>query len=325
MESVGETIKQPLPDEKSADSNETVASWNEALKIAGLKNKVNLRFIFSAHQTAEDRAGFAEQIADTDIIILEMAGWTQKTLELFNAVSGGTTTPDQALAEMKIKKETDPFYDARLKELSDLYGSNKVLLFLDIPKNHQLLEKYFISLTRCEKALKNGESFREVLNKVKVLVQNGIDLNVKREEYILNSLKTDIPKFISENNDFAKKDKINVLVSMGTGHTGIYHKLKREGAGNISRVFGKLPYSFSLLAEIFRKANFGKEITEEDLIRLALEIRISLLKVPDSIEWLTNDTRRKAINSFTLEEIRDILENDDQKRIWEVVAELQKK
>ena len=264
--------------------------------------KINYHFLYSAHRTAEDFSNLEEAFKKADIYIPEVAGWTQEVLENVQAVSDGKILPEQ------LKKNKN---SAWFQELKVMHGSRKPILFVDVSsKDEEILKRKERADKENERAFEffiNGRFF-ESLKLMRVYAENFTDLQLERENKIKENLDKYIKNFLENNPDYSNKE-LNVLVSLGSAHTSLYHQLRGEGR-SVSREFNKPLIVYSSLMEARTGRQFlNKTIDDKFFARDLLE---NLFE--ESLLSVTNDTNklfrvlRKLSGKLSLKDIQEISE-----------------
>jgi hypothetical protein len=302
---------QETRDEKRAEK-----TWLESLKarlnliFRGEKELPPLHFdiLYAPHGTAEDWnwASFQEHLQRADIYIPEIYEWHKRTLKYLNEISRGEVPPP------KVPPGVYASWDITL--IKAIYDSQKPVLAIDVPSGHRIVALYRKLKSRL-KNLRIESDFSVTLYRFKSLLMKEGHIQKEREEYMLSQLKPVITKFLRKNPNFYQKDKINVLLTLGSIHTDLYHELKR-GGGSVSREFPEMPYSFDFASEAVRRARFELEISNDLAAKALLECFLEK-SLGRFIGQLTNSTDKAMLfirllaSQFTFEEIRDLFGKAD--------------
>lgn len=97
--------------------------------------KVSIDIFYSSHETKRDVEGLKRRFKKADIFVPELSGWTPEALLFFNNASSGK----MKLIDMVGTVKSSPY----LLELSNIiYNSGKPIVFIDVPYDHHIIEKY---------------------------------------------------------------------------------------------------------------------------------------------------------------------------------------
>jgi hypothetical protein len=142
---------------------------------------------------------------------------------------------------------------------------------------------------------------------------------------MLEQLEPAIEKLLKENPNLRQKSQLNVLMTLGTFHTGFFKLLRKKGT-SVSREFSEMPYTFSFFNEAVRRARFGMEVSDE-LVAKALLEKFLLDRFGWEIWQLTNLSYKTYLfvrilaSQFTFDEIKNLFDEwykyGDQKKSQE--------
>ena len=291
--------------------------------------KISYHIFYSPHETAKDFEKLEEVFKQADIYVPEAPGCDSSDAEFFNKISQGEMDFDEIVKKASI----DPT-DSMYKELKFICGSKKTILFVDIPGEHKLVKQRsrLNDLGRKSLDLFLEGSFQRAISKMQECIEDSVKFDIEREEFIKENLKKQVKRTITDSSELKDKKEVSVLLRLGTFHTGLYHKLKKEEESGkedfqISRQFNCPSSVFCSLNELERGLllSKNKEISEELLARGIIEKSLS-----GRLFSLTQDSNkatevvRKISSKLELEDIKKISEElgeDPRKRIFSCLEE----
>ncbi len=270
----------------------------------GREPEIEVNIFYSGHWEEKELKGLAEKFAEADIYIPEGYGWMPEMLEGFRNCSEGGKTPAEIMKEWQITPENNLSYPFILKELEMIHDSGKAVTFIDLPCSSGLER----SSRQLPFIYNNDVNFENNLNNFKEFLNNFAGMNKKREEYMLSQFKPKIQELLEQNPILRNKEKLNVLLTLGAAHTGIWHNLKKAGE-KVSVDFSSWPVIFSFNNEVVRKYMFSLEIDDELASRAMLEWEIMKYNIlpPLGSSLRTQKVMRKIFFRFNQEEIRELL------------------
>lgn len=258
--------------------------------------EIHYDIFYSSHESAEDAAGFENEFKKADIYFPESRQWTQSALDLWNAVSSGDITPEDAIAQSAATRGKG----FRLRVLRTLYNSRKPIGVVDLPAGHELNDQFVRNLD--DFAFKFDKDFDAALENVKNF-SIGADQSL-REEYIVSHLKPEIERILDRYPALKAKDKINVLLSLGDSHSSVYHALRNRGE-DVARTYPLLPFVFDYGHEIARRHRWGKDIDRTLLARAFAEMAFTnMLWRPEGDHHKLNLFIRKISSVFSPDEVQ---------------------
>ncbi|MBT3230408.1 hypothetical protein HN358_01305 [Candidatus Uhrbacteria bacterium] len=268
---------------------------NEFLKSPeAKKSEPEVKFFFSAHGTPEDYRGIEQAFSEADIYVLESHAWKDGDLEELRSIASGDTVPTH------ISEGREP-KDAIEYEEELLYKSGKRVEIVDVPMEHELANeddgssKYNDIVDRF---VAQGDLNSSVESLQDTARQNA-DYIKKKDDYVEKELK----KLIDQIADESPEAKI--LVQMGSSHSGISHKLRKEGVAK--RVMNEVRYDFN--DELLRTFRFNKEPNTELISRSLIEQTIKrfffdeMIKVP---YLLRNKFFRDTLSDISTEQVQQM-------------------
>ncbi|MBI2637701.1 MAG: hypothetical protein HYW88_02260 [Candidatus Sungbacteria bacterium] len=272
---------------------------------------VSIDIFFSSHGTPEDIKGFEDRLKDADVYIPEALLWNEEALAGFRDVSAGKKEPQELLKELGVKNTKTRNYAVTLHRLKVLYNSGKPVGFIDLPANTRLAEEYFKNITF---NLAKSETFNDSIRAFCDYEKDRARLETMREEHMLNSLGKVLQEIVRAHPKLAKKEKLNVLLTLGSAHTGVFHGLAMSDKNEATRSFSTMPYQWGYETEILRRYRFGKPV-DRILASRGLFEKILMAHLPE-LFWLDSeksDTQvmisRHIISVFSAEDIQHVIES----------------
>lgn len=255
------------------------ADW-KAPRINGVLEKVDptqeqfsgitIDFFFSPHGDREDIQRLKEHIDAADAVAIEQLYWSEGFKDLFNFVSmANRDNPDD---EQKLQEIYDACTDDgdsfNAELLRQIEGTNKPIIFPDIPQDHEFAEtSKQLNAEALELDKKTWGQFikgnyHEAIEAMKQSLSLRFQEQRMREKFIEKSLANQIKELKRGNPNFAKKKDLRVIIQYGSSHRTLFHDLRKTGVSTTQ----SSGYSLDTQGygdEIKRKMYFGKEISEE--------------------------------------------------------------
>lgn len=270
--------------------------------------KINFDIFFSAHNTVKDLEKLPDKIKDVDVYIPEFVGWEENDLKAFNAISSGAMKPEEYLEKNEINPSGQSGQKL-LQELEALYGSKKLVAFVDLPAESPIKKLY----EEQQQQPSAARTFEERIEEDKARYRKISEIIKLREQFILEQiqkLKRDIKSGAYP--DLLEKKEVTIGLLLGAAHTPIYHSLKEKGE-TAMRSFSNNPFFFSHpYMEISRRYTFNKEVNDELVARGILSD--ILAKLPKYNMESYADTNlfsrfiRSVVNRFNYKEIKALYE-----------------
>lgn len=262
-----------------------------------IKNSnISVLIFYGPHGTAKDMEGLADRFAETDIYIPEQLGWTKEDHEFYNEISQGTKTPEEALSEKGI--DLDEVGDSLfLQELKIIYNSSKPIIFIDLPADKAPRRNILPMI---------GGDFDNTLSFVRQYVDRESEGNIKREKYMAENIMPLIFNEILKNPKLKDKKDINVLLTLGSFHSGLYDFLKGDNE-NVEKEYSS-PHIDTYKDEAVRRRMNDEDI-DDDLAAHVLFEEVFDDVFGEQLRQLTQDGmeienyKRKTASQFSLEEI----------------------
>ncbi len=224
--------------------------------------QLSIDLFFSHHRTSEDFKGLRERVMQSDIYMPELVGWEQRDVDLFNVVSKGSVSPEEAVGE-------GPARDAFLGILKAIHNSQKPIAFVDLSANdlnHRKAEEPLNSLRTVFK------DFEKNLDNMRNILINSAKLQKQREIHIASQIKPRVEEMINIHPELRNKNTLRVLLSLGYGHDPLFSRLQEEGVSleNNSRK-SAVESDTSLFDEAYQQLVFGKSVDKGFLAKIFLE------------------------------------------------------
>ncbi len=266
---------------------------------------VSVDFEFVNHSSDLDIVGVRPKIEESELIIIENIGWDDEELDFFNNVSRGDANPEEIL-----EKKYNSFYTQLLKEL---FGTNKKVVFADIPKYSGLETEWY---TVRDSFLDFSKPFTQQLRELYLNFRMYADWQRRRENEVLKTTYKEIRRFKN-----AQENKLlatNVMVIYGAAHTRLMHVLKRDMESNFSFPNNKFVFSYEYEAK--RRFWFADDDVDPKKVAYPdedLMAHVVLEKIMNNYFYLSNekyfsDTSeldswfRGVVAKFDLQEIKSL-------------------
>jgi len=199
---------------------------------------ISLNFFFSPHSTPEDIQELRRHIDAADIIVFEALCWNPAALDVHQYVSKADRSDRKTRENLDkiysmLEGSKEEVYDKQL--LLDIEGTNKHIVFADIPRDHELAEKHKEQNQRANELFQTssselfngnyGQSMKLIKEAMEILCQN----EIMREDFIIDELAKRIGEIKKEDNKLAEKKETQVLLKMGSGHRRMFHQMRQAG------------------------------------------------------------------------------------------------
>lgn len=256
---------------------------------------IKLNFLYSGHEKSSEAMGFAHEIMEADIYIIEGVGGGERERDALQKISDGIEPPIPS---------TDPF---RRAELNILSFSKKPILCVDIPRGHHLIEqlnKVFEKENEAVTLFENG-NYKEGIDLFKKSLIEQSAIQLERERYIQSKIPEQVQRLLNERPDvkeiLSKKGFLDVAFSMGAGHTLMYSELKNSGV-DVKSSFSENPFVFDHYSEVLRRMMREMEVSDELLIKALFErvMEVNEIHIENIPRW------RAYMKKFTIDEIEQL-------------------
>jgi hypothetical protein len=256
-----------------------VIAETEAIELLALPTRTNVHIHFSPHSSAEDIGDeneFKRHMKRADIFIPEEVSWNEEVKKSMQQIAKGNHKEYEPIRRAAQDMNMG-FMGAVLKTL---YNSHTAVDFVDVGRDHPLwiaVGSLMGSTEDVEEAMpevaQEVESIDDYCKDRLDCVENWIIANRFRERFMLASLPEVIRSNVAVRPRLRKKPEVNVLMTLGTVHTNVYHQLCRvAGATNhITRSFSEPNIVFSEWNELIRAGllniDMGPELKKELVIK----------------------------------------------------------
>lgn len=261
---------------------------------------LEIDFRFSAHGK---KSHFEDvDLSHYDVYFPEGAGQDKEVIEKLRAVSRGVASPKKAIRTLK-----SPFVGHLWGELKAMHNSGIAIGGIDllgtqtnIDKEHELENKAYDEAE--EGNLEIAINYIKQYSQVYGLRQR------ERENYMVSRFPIAINEILDHYPQLKEKQKIRILINLGSSHTAVYHFLKREGY-EARRI--NTDNAFTYFNQAVIRSMWGHEVDNSLAARILLEYVFDMAfdrpsKRLDKVH-LARD-KRKLIAAFNYEDIQNIFE-----------------
>jgi len=299
----GTHAEQDFTENQEEGAEKNIKTLSEYLKEKFGKNvpKISLHFFSSPHATESDAEGISERMDEADIFIPEISGWKSSTLDEIKKISSG----EKRNLDPKISG-LNPFFNPVFESL---FESNIPITIIDAPEETKReMEKNLLKIK-----IPGNTPFEEAAEAVSRVSKIESDIkHGEREKYMLSALGPKIAEILENHPELRKKKKVNVLLTLGVAHTKMIKELSSDKSIKVSKELRYSPTSFGFYAEMQRRYDFDKEISDSLKKKALIEIFLSSpLKT-----FLRNSKngatamqfKRFLVDVFTEEELKTLYE-----------------
>ena len=263
--------------------------------------KISLHFFSSPHATETDAEGIRERMNEADIFIPEISGWKNSTLDEIKKISAGE------IRNLDLRKSgINPFFQPVFESL---FESNIPVTIIDAPEETKReMEKNLMKIK-----IPGNTPFEEAAEAVSRVSKIESDIKHKeREKYMLSVIGPKIAEILENRPDLRQKEKINVLLTLGVAHTNIIKELSADTDIEVSKELRYSPTIFGFYAEMQRRYDFGKEISDSLKKKALIEILLSS-PLKTFLQNSKNSAtamlfKRFLVEAFTEEELKTLYE-----------------
>ena len=285
--------------------------------------QISYHIFYAPHFTAKDFENLKNTFDKADIYVPELVGWDFRTKDQLNRLSQGEFTPEELAAKGFISNKS-----ARFRQYQIIYNSKKPILFVDMPLQHKLIpiSDRNDELGKESLGLFTKGDFKSSFKKIYQYTIAETDYEKKREELIKKNLEEEVKKFIKTDSKLKDKSDINVLLSLGAVHTGIYHKLKKEEA-RVSREFSRQPFIFDSTAQSIREMMLSRRKKPDKLLlaRGLVDALVFYYYIQNRVSYDSNKlalTAKKISSHLNFKDIKNVskeLGKDSSRTIMDVL------
>lgn len=256
---------------------------------------LDVKIFFGSHDTVEDAEAFAEDLEWADVYVPERVGWTDQDVQIYNAVSLGFSV--QQLEEEVFGEPIEDGFTKRTFEL--LHGTGKPVVFVDSPDTEQFDHEFF--------QFDPDEDIHGAVKRYRATVARNAEEHLYREEGMSDNLRQVVEAAETIKPELKDKVSIKVLLTIGAGHTTLFHDLVenfQDDNMKISRKFAYMPYLYGYQDEALRATMSRREVSDELLSRALVESLLNpLFEGLAEGDRLKTKLGREIISSLTVEEV----------------------
>lgn len=338
MEGNAQGLENPYVQEAIKAQSKVDEPWHKRLVSRFIRSsekdrqpndpKLSFEVYLFEHQEAEDTRedvgkerfvtakNMANKIAECDIFVPELIGWNDRYSIVYNRVSAGLLTPQEGY-RLLMGRNVDYTIQATLQ---NLYQTKKPVAFIDIPRNDPMVKTIVEELQKIGSFTTHrygeGGSLESRINTYYENYKRFAEITNKREEYMQDALKKAIERLYELNPALRNKPEVKVLLGMGIAHSTLAAKMKQDGQ-DVTRTFSQLPYTFNIATEIERRFAYGKEVTEDLVVKGILEAYIdgcfeNTLTRNGYIGTKRSTFVRSIVDKLSKEDLADIVREDQQ-------------
>ncbi len=283
------------------------------LKENGIEKVPHIKtnFFFNQHATAEDGQMVADRLKDKDIFIQENAGWDDERLLTWQKVTSGEFTADQAIEHEKARGKAFFWTEYYKSIFENIHGTNKEVLLVDIKDDSELYKEIY-DLMKTDgvywNILDRSKTYDEVIEHIGDASQLESLSQEERENEILKNTKQNLLELLKNKPELQDKEELNVLFSMGSFHTRLYHEMKKDG-NDVTREHQSMPYTFSPRMEVERLVHFkGREVAESSMPKVLLYLLLGKTGV-FRLDQMKHEQQHIVMKKFNTDaQIRELYE-----------------
>lgn len=224
--------------------------------------QLHVSFYFSAHTNRLDMQPIASQLRDADVYLYEDSRHDPNNPDgywsFMHQTSLNPRLPKEQILNAKLIKDSQ--YEPIIEQI---YNSRKVIDSLDLRKDLNedrkissvLLDLYHMAPPKVDSYQRALDIFTEDLELIAKLQE-------RRENIMVGRFEDKISKVLSERPDLKEKPNLNILFSIGAGHTTLARHLTSIGV-DVDRNFSDMPYTYSYAAQLQRTFAHGLEPDQE--------------------------------------------------------------
>ncbi len=306
---------QPLTKERLRPEGQELGAMDSVptYREKGIRNsEVAIKIVYNKHRSEEETKGLERLYKNTDVFIPEVFGWTPDYLENLQRLSNGDLTPDELLNLMGTIDPNERAKDESLFRL--IHGKRKAIAIVDLPYEHPLWKRI---VENKFPEIKFGPDFVRTLKSVREHNQEFASLQLEREDYMLEQVQQLTQNLKNIDSKLKKKENINVLMTIGSGHEQFPDKLRNHFQSVKEASITPRVYLYN--EEASRKQMNGIHVNDELLIRVLAE---RVLSYDKNKTFTTNDPVRDAslireyISRFSFDELKDMFEHASDQMEW---------
>ena len=277
----------------------------------------DLTITFGAHASAADLGSpevFGSALEATDIFAPEVPGWNGASLDAYNKVARGNLSTRQKLLT-GVNARLDHGYGKAIVDGLYWHGRTVKVAFLDIPRG-SLSESLFSVTEKQAELLVRWLPFDRVVDGMhELLVQMSV-LNIRRENYILENMATNIQQAIASNPRLRNRSSVKIWMLMGAYHAAmgevILNRQRKVGMDSFSytqEIHPGCEYSASkAFTEAYRF--YGDNVRSEFAARVIAEeiLRSQILASETEPTGTQFEVAHKSLQAMTMDDLRGFYE-----------------
>jgi hypothetical protein len=254
-----------------------------------LPDNLDITVFFGGHTTETDFQALKPYIRQSDVFIHEFAFWSPEEMALLSRISQG----DKKARKEFLEYSDEPF-PFTLGVTQELLGSKIRTTTLDMAAadvRADEIDRHFTEFRQESSSLIEAitPDYGETISRIVTLADREADIENYREEIMIKSIGPRLDALITNDSELQKKEKLNILLQLGTYHTYFYHQLSKLAHGNstvtLRRVFYQpKPIIFDHFDRITRADRAGIELTATERYQLAERALGKAALVMDAIE-----------------------------------------
>jgi hypothetical protein len=160
---------------------------------------ISIDILYAPHASSFDARGFEEHFKRADIYFPEGI-FDKRAQDTYQKISGGEITPQEAFAHPD--SQLSGFYRSALETL---YGSQKPVAFVDVPKRSALGMRIVHSLEGDLFKIIGSGNFEKALEAMRAHERVRARLQKEREEYMISQLVPTIKEILRRQPELRKK------------------------------------------------------------------------------------------------------------------------
>jgi hypothetical protein len=239
---------------------------------------VNVHIHFSAHSTRSDigDVGAVTQLArNADIVLIEELNWDKDFEKIANKISRGDYITFKRYA-LDLDEEQFGFLKVAMRAI---YNSRAFISSVDLGKGHPL-NPIISGYSGSDKPHAVAKTFKDHIVETDEKVLLFAQANMLREEHMLSVIGPKIDQIVANTPKLKDKTQIQVLMTLGTMHTNVYHQLKKwcnlHGETNkITRTFGEDEVVFAYDKQVIRAELSGRPLPTEHRLELLARNKVA--------------------------------------------------
>lgn len=218
-------VRQPHATEPAAEHQPEIP-----IGAAPSLGNVDCRMIFANHATAEDASRLSAAIAASDIYVPEQSNWDDLRRSVWQAVSDGAMTPDEALAHEAGRNNPFRWPEFFKETLGQIHGTGKIIVLADLPAGSPVYAKLVELYTEHpfdQSLIDWSQDFDGNRSRAAGYFESEFELHAERERHILGELRRTIETVDATREDGSPNPKICITI-------GVYHQNLAAGLRSLA-------------------------------------------------------------------------------------------